>query len=67
MTVHYNYITLKDLVLINELSAIKFICIQLHVSGTCANLEKKIRGGGVQGITMFAGVGAETVFGDFSM
>lgn len=68
MTVHYNYITLKDLVLINELSAIKFICIQLHASGTCADLEKKIQGGGgVQGITMFAGVGAETVFGDFSM
>lgn len=67
MTVHYNYITLKDLVLINELSAIKFICIQLHASGTCADLEKKIQGGGVQGITMFAGVGAETVFGDFNM
>lgn len=48
MTVHYNYITHKDLVLINELSAIKFICIQLHVSGTCANLEKKIRGGGAR-------------------
>lgn len=46
MTVHYNYITLKDLVLINELSAIKFICIQLHASGTCADLEKKIQGGG---------------------
>lgn len=48
MTVHYNYITLKDLVLINELSAIKFICIQLHVSGTCANLEKKSGGGGAR-------------------
>lgn len=29
--------------------------------------RKKNPGGGVQGITMFAGVGAETVFGDFNM
>lgn len=29
--------------------------------------KKNPGGGGVQGITMFAGVGAETVFGDFNM
>lgn len=57
MTVHYNYITLKDLVLINELSAIKFICIQLHASGTCADLEKKIQGGGCKGSLCLLGLG----------
>lgn len=57
MTVHYNYITLKDLVLINELSAIKFICIQLHASGTCADLEKKIQGGVCKGSLCLLGLG----------
>lgn len=57
MTVHYNYITLKDLVLINELSAIKFICIQLHANGTCADLEKKNPGGVCKGSLCLLGLG----------
>lgn len=59
------YITLKNLVLINELSAIKFICTQFHVSDTCADLEKNSRGGGWSKGSLCllgSGGGSETYF-----
>lgn len=64
------YITLKNLVLINELSAIKFICTQFHVSDTCADLEKNSRGGGGPRdhyVCWGVGVDPRPIFDDFNM